>query len=1806
MVESEGAFRLTFAQGRGLLSLAGREFEGLGRVDSLELEIPNLHFPFDLSGGVARFKNRRLRLRELALFVGSRELTGFLAKAPLAEVGIFDPHVTIAGSRLTLCARVKIGQYESEVTVAAAVYPQPPRSVGLCLYDVRAYGFLPFPVPLVVTALFSALGADSPANRDQASELALPALLHIRSVADIHMDVCELAMLAILPMHGWRLPEWKNVKIRVAGAVANATHVPLVFSRDDTDDTKNNADPLLGEDASPEAYPMREFAVRCAPIENALARGDIASALGQLQAMTPLDADDRIGTTRLLQILLAGESTLDQAGELAQSAVARWPEFVPAVLAMAVVASVRGQANEAADLFEKVAQLSAAQGRAEDESCALLAAARARAVAGQSNRGLLLLERALASRSSLRPVARAKIMKQAVEGGWKKILATLGEESGVAEPDVRDEVAQVLELLHQNGPAKDTALVTQAAASLEALLLREEWPEKSLSRAEAAYQMGLFRLNLGDDQAASNWFANCIEGNASGPVAMAAWRALVELLHRRGDSAGVAQALAGWARDARVAEDVEGKTAHLVGAAQITWHDLHAPEQAVSLLEAALGLSPAHEKVLAEIEQLALQTGRLGVVIEILRRHLGETRPDQGKAVLRTLIRLLAASREKQADAKELCRVLLDLSPGDEEAVFHLARLAWDAGERRDTGVGYRSSTEAKTLAKASLAEAHLRVAQLAFADGAPLEVEKHLALGLAFEPEGARIEVLVEALRELGCKEKLQELLAARESALPDEQARRSLRRSLAATAERDGDFVSAEAIYRSLLEATPDDIELLDRMVFLCRRESRSDELLYWLDQLWGVVERDGLLQHGAGQGTIDCLAVGKDLAALLARNPEGRPRAESILRQLLERTPAETTLLDSLHTLLIERGGFEDASNILAQRLAVTPEKDVSALLLERARLCLAQLGGLRPALAVLQSLAVDKLSEESLILRANLAEKAGDIADTVLCLQHLRTQAKDEERLDLVKRLTAVVSQPTAAKDMAIRVLEQLQVEAPDNLGVAKALFEAYGRLDDLAERNRAWLGLLDRVPSMPDVYRARLQVALSEAAERAGDLQVAEQMLDKAVKFDQSPRARAEQLVVHARLLIARGEMAQAEEELEDALTLNADSVSALALVGDLAYRGQEWERARNAYTRLAQLPGTASVLSTLAYRRAELAEMFGDHAEAEAAYREVVATDPHHVGAREALAGFALVRGELAEAALHLQEVVRLLPKDAVDRLTQARQRLGQVYLGQGDLLAARKNLELALVSEPDRGSTLELLATTYGRLGIHREAAAMCERLSRILTDPAKKAEALFRKGEILRTSVADSEGASEAYLRASDLDPTFAPPLARLVSYDWEHSDLPSLADVGADLVQASPVSKVDQADLGLLVAVAALLARHDDALAKSALASTFLGAPLPAELAAKRLGELVAKVARGDLDALDAVLKLLFGVMPLGFEVDLAAAVWRGVAEDPGDIGGAMVLGRLFERQGRVPLARAAYSLAHFIDVGVGAGKRLAKLGETTMPRSEAFAPDNAVHPLCRVPLRKVLHHLAPALVSAGPITSDEATTSLLPETVALCTRLRSQLGAPLIPLVAQGQGMDVTFTVTQPLSILIGRKAESLPAADLCFFIARALEQARAGTLAVLRMTPDNLRGMLRAVLRVAGAPGPLFEIAEETSDETTALWLTRMRRPEIAALIANREIKEDLIENASQTLANPPEIDDYIRGCRYTADRVGLLACGRPLTALRVLCGMLKDGSANEELATVALRQEYLRTSPATIELVAFMISEEFAARIEGT
>lgn len=1798
MAESEGAFRLTFVQGRGLLSLAGRDFEGLGQVDSLELEIPNLRFPFDLSGGVARFKNRRLHLRELSLFVGTREIAGLLRRAPLAEFGIFNPRVSIEGTRLTLRVRVVLGGREVEVTALAAIAPCPPRGATLCVYGVRCYGFLPIPAPLVVTALFSALGAESPANRDASADLALAPLIQVRSAAEVRVDVCELAMLAILPMHGWRLPQRSQVQIRVAGGGTQATRIPFVFSEVDP---MASADPLLGEDVIPAVLAMRDFSIRAEPIEEALARGDIGSALAKLRALGPLEAGDKVGTRRLLQVLVAAQDTLPEAGEVAQAALARWPNFAPAVLVLAVLASERGQHEEAAGFYERLATLSAAQGRGDDESCALLAAARQCARAGESDRALALLEHALARH--LRPVARARIMKRAVAGDWDGIVAAIADEADADAPDTRDEAAEVLELVRQGSSVGDAVLVAQAAESLEALLAREQWPESSLSRAEAAYEMGLVRLSLDDDEAASHWFAASIEADAAGPIAAAAWRALAELLHRRRELAQEAQALVGWASDGRVAETATEKVRHLVDAATIAARHLEAPADAASYLEMALTLSPADGTVLSALEHLAQRTGDPSTVAAILRRHLRDSRPDQGKAILRLLIRLLAERDDHPDDieaARDACAVLLELSPEDEEATYFQARLAWKAGDRATAAAGYLGAIQAKTLTGPQLAEARLRTALVLLAEGQRVEAGLHLALGLAFEPKGARLDVLTEALHAFGEDDKLSSLLAQREAVLGDDKSRFEMKLSLAEAAESRGDLAEAEVLYRSLHDADPAEVDWIERLASISRRQARSEDLRGWLEKLWTLVDGDDL----PPSRPIDVIGLGLELAELCARDTGGKERAEAILRRLSAIAPPSTRLLDLLYGLLLDRGDFDQAAKVFAPRLSLTPTEEVPALLLAKARMCLAKPDGLRPALAMLQGFAVDALCDEVLGLRVDLAERAGDVVDAVLCLEHMRGKAKESERAGLTKRLADLVAQPATAKEISVSILERLQAELPDNLFLAKALFDVYGRLPT-SERIRAWQELLGKVPALPDSCRARLQIALCEAAEQSGDIQAAEQLLADAIRLDSSAEARAEQRVAHARLLVARGDIAQAEVNLREALSIKSDSANALALTAELAYRAQDWERARQAYVLLAQVPAGSSAVPAklLALRRAELSEMFGEHSEAEAAYREVVALDSHDDGAREALAGFALARGDLAEAALHLQEVVRLLPKDAVDRLTRARQHLGQVYLGLGDLQAARQNLELALASDPDRPSTLEILTATYEKVGLHREAAAMCERLSRVLSDPAKKAEALYRKGEILRVSLNDEESATDAYLRASDLDPSFAPNLARLVCYYWTRGDLASMVDVGADLVQAGPSPKVDRRDVGLLVAIAALLTRGDEALAQSALESPLFGGPVPADLAVARLAELVGRVARGESASLDRVLSFLCSTIRGGFEGELRGAAFRAATAEPSEPALCMLLGRLFERRGQAALARSAYSVSHFIDPSLGAGRPLGELGDETKPRIEAFAlGGDAVHPSAQGPLRKVLQHLAVALVNPGSAT-EIAAEPLQPETAAICAKLQQDLSAPTIPFVSHGEGTEVTLSATQPLRILIGRRAESFPPEELRFFVARVLEQARAGTLALLRMSQENLQGMLQAVLRFTGAPGTPFDIAGESADASTALWIERLRQPEVSALIPLDRIKDDLIEHARQALASPPEIEAYIRGCRYTADRIGLLASGKPISVLRALAGSAKDAAGAIEAASVAQRQELMRGSQALRELVAFMLSEEYAALV---
>jgi hypothetical protein len=183
--------------------------------------------------------------------------------------------------------------------------------------------------------------------------------------------------------------------------------------------------------------------------------------------------------------------------------------------------------------------------------------------------------------------------------------------------------------------------------------------------------------------------------------------------------------------------------------------------------------------------------------------------------------------------------------------------------------------------------------------------------------------------------------------------------------------------------------------------------------------------------------------------------------------------------------------------------------------------------------------------------------------------------------------------------------------------------------------------------------------------------------------------------------------------------------------------------------------------------------------------------------------------------------------------------------------------------------------------------------------------------------------------------------------------------------------------------------------------------------------------------------------------------------------------------------------------------------------------------------------------------------------------------------------------------------MGQRAEGLEGAELRFLVGRALDQARAGTLAVARLSVATLRGLLRGVIRAVSLGSSDGEGAEQDSESDRASnWASVLSQPQIARLLPTGKVRADLLVDAGEALTRPPDLEGYVRGCRYTADRVGLLCCGSPLVALRALAGQFKHEGNSPAEEGARERRERVRSSTAMRELIAFMLSDEYASLVE--
>jgi len=1339
-------------------------------------------------------------------------------------------------------------------------------------------------------------------------------------------------------------------------------------------------------------------------------------------------------------------------------------------------------------------------------------------------------------------------------------------------------------------------------------------------RAELAQLVSTLRERNGDEEGALSALEFAIKCEARAEVVVSVWRRIVELKARRGDAGGAARALIASADDTRTGQLAPARAALLVAAAEILRERLRLPEDALPLLERATILDPLNTKAFDALETAAEAAKDWERLAQVIGRRAEKARLTERRNQLGRMARILIDRLGRPEEGAVAYERALEIDPEFVPALLWLARWRWQAGESESSIAMYRRlSSIGNTVGGASgpslenYSESHLRLAQIARVIGQIGESENHLERGVANEPgAGAPVEVLVDALESLGELELLADLLRARTASAGSPVDRQHLEVVLARVLEQSGHSAEAVAIYEGILARVPGDVDILGRLAELYLRESRWKEAVPVLERL--------LASESTASESVDHCAVTIDLSRALLQSELDPARAESLLRELLKSDPELREVAEALGRLLLARGDWKEADAVLVSagiiesgspaasqprdgqpgqesaasnaEHADTPSVPDVAQAIETARQRLASGAGDVAAFAVLRPIELQSLSLDGVVLRAQLASRLADTADLSLVVEHWRTLSKGGIETELKKpglEILDAALENVGTWEAALALLEGLAETFPDDRNVLDRLASQYASMEDPRARGRK----VDLVAG-PGGGSRQLILAekLATLAESEGDLAAAERHLAAAASMDVAPEDRVRCLVEHARVCVAIGDVDAATNDLNEVLALDGRNAKALAILGELSYRSQDWAGARRLYSALVESPGHSEVIAdgVLALRRAELAETFGDEAEAEICYRQVIEREPDNGSAREALAQFAAYRGQYAEAAQWLEGALGSVAPGDTDRRDMLRERLGLACLQLQAFERARTHLDPLVVEKPEHAPAVEALAQACVGAKDFARGAELWGRLSRLLKDERKRAEALFQQGEILRTRLGQIEAADDAYLRAADIDPTHVPTLVRLLDHYFREGDQLNLVGLGEELMTLPEGRQaLGTGDAGLLLALGATRAEKENAF------------PLPDRLsdgAGQHLIELGNQMEGESPSALDrgiAVYAQILGEAKAhGLLLDEAV---KTLATSPGDRGALTLLARISELLGDSIRARAAYAVLLLREPSARIKDRLADLkGKSRRVADGVLLPSRVLHPDCAGAARRVLTQLSPVLLAlhAEPAESVEPLDGDVSD---LVSTLAGRLGFAGLK-TGRGQGSEVRIATGSPPTLTIGGAIEQMPAAEMVFFVALALDLMRSATVVVEQLGDGEMRDLFAGI--AAGLRG-----TEPVSTEVNSAL-----RAEVALLLRDNDRRlpaggerERLFDDVLETIEAMPDQTTYVAMAWQNAYRVAAIACGDPVVALQCTAQLTHPSTNRITTSMVpvgdAMLRELARPSGPLGAMASFLLSHEY-------
>jgi lipopolysaccharide biosynthesis regulator YciM len=1318
-------FEIQVEDGSGLLLLRPKRLFGWLAVERLELQIPNVTFPLDITGGMAQFRAQRCRVLACALRVDGEGLTALLQAraAPLGAAGFSDLRARAHAGALELGGVARVGADEAELVVRVE-----PRFRGhvveLEVTEVHALGLLRRPSWLLAHDLLSVLAGASASEGEPLDDSA-PLVV---GLGRVRLQPLELFLSRALPAAGWKVPTADQVR-QIAASI-DETGAALEWKVDGA--------------ALPEPPPLAARASDSG--DAALLKSDLAGAAAGYRAG---GADER-----LMSVLAARESTLREALELAQGALERRPGWMPARLTLAA-AEARGSPQAAGEEF--AAALDTVEN--QSELSLRLARAAARRVSSRE-RAARLWERVLAQSPGDGEAAAALLAHYRHEGDWSRLATLL--EAGVESASGPREQARALVSLSelysaQLGDGSRARAALERAVSLDAengtawaalgrvraaerdwagavqafeklVALQQGGPAEARTRAHLA----ALHEQLGDLDAAQWSWSRALALSPSEPEL---WVRAALVAERRGDAAGAAQAwsklaaLGPPAEEERLAEEALLRLALARGDLNEArrWRDgaHHAPLPE-SLLELAR-LEEAH----GELDG-ALRT--LGSAVERLS-------PDAAAGVELHRARL-CVTLERSDDARAALKAAWRRAPRSAPGLVALAELAADARTIGD------SAAEARwldaLLTGAPTPERELRRGELHAAAGEWAEARVRLAAAAAPSARRLYAEVLGH-LGEHGERASVLESLAAEDP---------SLWIGVVDARLRADDLDGAEAALKRASAHRADDPLVREAAAELAWQRRAWDEVAALLPAL---IESGGGARHRVRLG----LALERQGAAEAAR---------AHYREAVALDDAEgedvSTAWRRLAELEERAGNYQAAAEAFSQAAADGRTGDPAEARAEKhrraAELLYRRLGRGADAVGSLEAaLDEDPAHLPSLdLLEAIQTELGNDDALAATLRKRLLVLSGDARRRELVRRLAELESR-RGDRHGALHAWQWVLEQDPRDPEAMRQLTDAALRARDAASGAK-WAAAVPR-SGLPDDERRTLLVQLADlivdshpdAAERALAEALALEPSDRATLVEKRVRVLLERLVDPVAALAAA----------KEALAREPNDPRMWSLVAETALAADEPATRAEALVRLLPTAPSTADWTNLVLEAAELyAARLSDTERAQALYEKVLDADPARLPAGALKLAIKRARGRSDEAAL--LSALRDVHGAGVDELM----RLAQLHLAGGrqgeaaEVLADaldRHVAELSAQREPldERGrSLLAELSAAAAAASDHASAARGLARAAEIEADPAAAASSLGEAALLVRTRLDDWPTAAMLLERALARRPSSA----------------------------------------------------------------------------------------------------------------------------------------------------------------------------------------------------------------------------------------------------------------------------------------------------------------------------------------------------------------------------------------------------------------------------------------------------------------